>query len=267
MATPKKETNMKCNIKKAVKEEQTGDPRLMEIVKNLDNLLIGPDEPFKFHCTMCGQCCIHREDIILTPKDLFQIAQELGKTPADIVKEHCDCYIGHTSRIPIVRLKPVGYDKHCPLLNGNKCSVHKVKPVVCAMFPIGRVVSAVGDEMKANDITPDKVQYIFTKPGCGDDAETHTVREWFGEFGIPMQDEFFIQWQRMINALSVSVHEVESKLKPDQMNKIWDLMFTMTYLNYEMDRDFYEQFIKNTEFIDFMEKLAKSEVDKKCEES
>ena len=26
---------------------------------------------FRFNCTMCGQCCIHREDILLNAKDIF----------------------------------------------------------------------------------------------------------------------------------------------------------------------------------------------------
>lgn len=34
------------------------DNRLKEIVDNFDQMKIGLDEPFKFHCTMCGKCCI-----------------------------------------------------------------------------------------------------------------------------------------------------------------------------------------------------------------
>lgn len=46
------------------------DNRLKEIVDNFDSLKIGADEPFRFHCTMCGKCCINREDILLTPRDI-----------------------------------------------------------------------------------------------------------------------------------------------------------------------------------------------------
>lgn len=34
------------------------DKRLKEIVDNFDSMKIGVDEPFRFHCTMCGKCCI-----------------------------------------------------------------------------------------------------------------------------------------------------------------------------------------------------------------
>ena len=39
--------------------------KLKYIAENLDSLKIGLDETFKFNCTMCGKCCIDREDILL----------------------------------------------------------------------------------------------------------------------------------------------------------------------------------------------------------
>ena len=239
------EQKMKCNIKGKNKSHNTDDPRLREIVENLESLKIGVDEPFRFHCTMCGKCCANREDILLTPKDLFYISKELKKIPGDVVKEFCETYIGSASRFPIVRLYPTGYDKHCPLLNGNKCSVHAVKPVVCAMFPIGRVLQGSADGPKPEEITSDSVQYIFVKPGCGDDSETHTVREWFEEFGIPMEDEFFVKWQRTLSAASSAIRRFEKGFSPETMNTIWNVVFGLTYLNYDTEQDFTEQFSDN----------------------
>lgn len=51
------------------------DNRLKEIVDNFDSLKIGLDEPFRFHCTMCGKCCINREDILLTPRDMYSMVK------------------------------------------------------------------------------------------------------------------------------------------------------------------------------------------------
>lgn len=240
---------MKCNINKNKKEELHGDPRLREIYENMDKLKIGPDEPFKFHCTMCGKCCIHREDIILTPKDLFGISKELGNTPEQVIREYCDTYVGWTSRFPIVKLKSVGTDKHCPLLKNNKCSVHKVKPVVCAMFPIGRAISVEGDALQNDGITPDKIQYIFVNPGCGDDSETHTVREWFSEFGLSMEDEFFIRWQRALNFIAGALRHLEKKLDAEMMGFVWNTVFLGIYLNYDLKGDFMEQFGTNADHI------------------
>lgn len=60
------------------------DNRLKEIVDNFDSLKIGVDEPFRFHCTMCGKCCINREDILLTPRDIYCMAKELQISPEEL---------------------------------------------------------------------------------------------------------------------------------------------------------------------------------------
>lgn len=113
------------------------DERLKDIVENLDSMKIGLDEPFKFHCDMCGKCCIHREDILLSPKDIYNMSKELGIKPEELFERYCEVYVGPDSRVPIVRLKPRGSVKRCPLLKNRKCMVHKAKPTVCAMFPLG----------------------------------------------------------------------------------------------------------------------------------
>ena len=90
------------------------DPRLQHIAENFEKITIGPDEPFQFHCTQCGQCCIHREDILLNPQDLFRIAKHLEQTIQDVVEHFCELYVGQDSRMPIVRLSPEGPTKRCP---------------------------------------------------------------------------------------------------------------------------------------------------------
>ena len=39
------------------------DQRLQHIVEHYDEMCIGTDEHFRFHCKQCGKCCINREDI------------------------------------------------------------------------------------------------------------------------------------------------------------------------------------------------------------
>ena len=76
---------MKCNLpgKKqntSAKYGKNADPRLVEIVENYDKYKIGLDDEFPFGCSMCGKCCINREDIMLTPRDIFRMAKELKMT-------------------------------------------------------------------------------------------------------------------------------------------------------------------------------------------
>lgn len=48
-----------------------------------------------------------------------------------------------------------------------------------------------GKNGKAPDILKAEIQYILDPSECGNRSETHTVREWLSEFGIPLDDPFF----------------------------------------------------------------------------
>lgn len=233
------------------------DNRLKEIVDNYDKLHIGVDEPFRFHCTMCGKCCINREDILLSPRDLYRVSRELQLTPSDFVNQYGETYIGSDSRLPIVRLRPRGSIKRCPLLKDRQCSVHKAKPSVCAMFPIGRLVKAEGTLENANIPDTHEIQYIFTKPGCGDDSETHTVREWLGEFGLPLQDSYYIKWTQTMTQAGIILRKLEKKCSKDIMEKVWTTTYVLLYLNYDIAEDFDSRFDWNTtNLLELLNKLS-----------
>ena len=225
------------------------DKRLKEIVDNFDSMKIGADEPFRFHCTMCGRCCINREDILLTPRDIYRMAKELQISPEELFKRYCETYIGHDSCIPIVRLKPRGSVKRCPLLKDRKCSVHKAKPGVCAMFPIGRCVTVDQKAAKTVNAKIGEIQYVFTNPGCGDNAETHTVREWLSEFGIPVEDEFFKLWHQKIFQLGSIFRKAEKVCSDHTMELAWTATFVALYLEYDTSKEFLPQFEENSEKI------------------
>ena len=227
------------------------DERLKYIAENLKSLTLGVDDTFKFHCDMCGKCCINREDILLNPQDIYRMAKELKMEPKDMFIRYCETYVGDNSRIPIVRIKPRGSIKRCPLMANHKCSVHKAKPTVCAMFPIGRCVQINPYKKAALDKTD--IQYIFTKPGCGDDSETHTVREWLEDFGIPLEDDFYIKWNQLLCELGEICRKGEKILSEEGMDNVWSLIFFTIYLDYDTDKEFMPQFEKHSsEILAFM---------------
>ena len=213
--------------------------RMKNIIEGFEKNQISPDEPFKFHCTMCGKCCINREDILLTPRDMYNLAKELNMTPHEVMNTYCETYIGSDSRMPVVRLKPQGEIRRCPLLKDRKCSVHKAKPTVCALFPIGRGIA--GEKGSIHALTTKDIRYFLTNSGCGDDSETHTVREWQDEFGLPVEDESFIEWQRCLLGLSRCLRRLEKRSGAD-MGPIWSLTGSVLYLMYDMEKPFEPQF-------------------------
>lgn len=221
------------------------DERLKDIVNHLELMKIGLDETFKFHCTMCGKCCINREDILLSPRDIYNISKELGIKPEEMFEQYCEVYVGPDSRVPIVRLKPRGSVQRCPLLKNRKCMVHKAKPTVCAMYPIGRCLMATNPKEGLKNITQNQLQYIFSNPGCGDGSETFTVREYLESFGIPIEDNFFLKWQQTILDMGNFSRKMENVLKQETMVQLWKSAFIGLYLHYETEKDFMPQFEDN----------------------
>lgn len=223
------------------------DERLKSVVDNFERMKIGLDDTFKFECHMCAKCCLHRDDILLNPKDIYNAAKELSLATEEFVEKYCEIYIGSDSRIPIVRLKPRGSVHRCPLLKDRKCMVHRSKPTVCALYPIGRCVILAGKA--AADIDIDSVQYIFNKPECrgSDSTESHTVREWLESFGILIEDTFFIKWQRIVMDMSSVFREIEQKISERTMEMLWNVAFVSLYLHYQTNLDFIVQFEENAQ--------------------
>ena len=219
----------------------------IETFRDLESMTIGLDDTFKFHCDQCGKCCTNREDIILSPMDIFKMAKELKISTVDFFHEYCVFNIGDHTRLPIVRLASEGKDCHCVLLKNHRCSVHKVKPAVCAMFPLGRYMSFEKDEYDSESISTSKVKYLLQPPECGDDSEEHTVREWLSGFDIKLEDEAFVEWQKAISRFSKKMKELERKHDMLTMMEIWFVVRVVLYLQYDTSIDFLPQFKTNTE--------------------
>ena len=99
----------------------------------------------------------------------------------------------------------------------------------------------------SSQITVDQIQYIFTDPGCGDDTETHTVREWLGAFNIPIEDEFFIQWQKAVTESGVIFRKKEKIISQNIMQMLWSATYIGLYLNYDTEQEFLPQFEDNAQ--------------------
>ena len=223
------------------------DERLKQIAENFDNMKIGLDDPFSFSCNKCGKCCINRDDILLSPLDLYRMSKKLNITPNEFVTQYGKAYIGDSSRMVIVRLKPQGSIKRCPLLKDRKCSVHDAKPTVCAMYPIGRAFRMDSKNSSSNTISTENIEYIFNGAHCGN-AEIHTVREWFDSFGIPIKDEFFVEWQKTITELHNIIVMAEKNFKEEStMNTIWSVIYAAMYMKYDTNKEFMPQFLANRE--------------------
>lgn len=230
------------------------------LVDNLEKYQIGLDDTFRFHCRECGKCCKNRHDIMLTSRDLFRISRAKGLSNLNTIKDYCDVYIGHDSRIPIVRLNPRGASNACPLLTYNRCSVHQDKPTVCALYPLGRVACGQHPQKGQKECVAFTTQYILNPLVCGSRKKQHTVRGWLERFGIPIEDEFYQRWNDSLAFLSIHVRNLEQKIEGKAIELIWMSVYEHLYLKYDINEEFPLQFVRNMvalkEIIDMAESFA-----------
>ena len=121
--------------------------------------LDGNDE-FEFTCDQCGRCCRNREDIIITPFDLYHLVRATGKSAKEVIAKYGNMYVGSNSNLPLIQFRyreePDG-STTCYFL-GRKdgkyiCRVHEDKPCVCRTFPLGKM-SAYKTSDGKQDLSP-----------------------------------------------------------------------------------------------------------------
>ena len=222
-----------------------------EIIENFDQYRIGLDDIFAFKCRSCGKCCRNREDILLNARDIYNIATALNLTHEEVIDKYCETYIGRDSRIPVVRLKPKGVNRACPLLVGDRCSVHSLKPYICRIFPLGRVMAS---ESAPKDIglgRPNEIEYIFNPVTCASLKRKQTVRDWLERFGILIEDDFFIKWNQTAFSLIAAIKKYDGQpnITPKTLDMMWSAIHMSLYIHYDTQKEFYPQFEANAERI------------------
>ena len=194
------------------------------------------DDTFTFDCKMCGSCCRKREEpIVMTGVDVFFIAKALGVNPAEVAQKYLNWNIGPDSKLPIATLRE-RLDGSCVLMRKSKCTIQNMKPVVGAIFPLGRMLSPQTGEY----------QYFFQPSGCaGGSGDTkHTLREWLSGFGIEERDEMARAWTKLFTAASICMRGMKH-LNPEAEKSCRDLLVFALYLNYSEKVPYIEAVQKN----------------------
>lgn len=192
---------------------------------------IGENDSFSFGCTCCGACCRHREDILLSAYDLWRIAGYLHKSIEEIVDVYCRVYIGNSSHLPVVNIEPKGMHATCPFLIRNKCTIHIVKPQVCAIFPLGRISTEDTGETK----------YFLQSIDCGDKTQTYTLKKWLAKSGITEDShECLSHWGKLLNSF-FEVAKIINDFSDTGKKACYNAIFSAMYLGYVIEKPFLPQ--------------------------
>lgn len=207
----------------------------MDRSKLLELPKLTKEDTVVFGCNECGKCCREREDILLTPIDLFKMAKYLQMPIQSFISKYCEHYMGGDSHMPLVRIKPREYRRSCPLNDKGRCLVHSVKPVVCALYPLGRMLNG-----ETNEFT-----YFMQDVKCGNKRETRTIREWLEQYNMLEEEAFTIEWQKQFLQFCMEVMKLLPIVNQIMKDIVYMYIFTKLYIEYDITEDFMKQFENN----------------------
>lgn len=98
---------------------------------------------FSYTCNACNRCCYHKT-IQVGPYELVRLSRALGMSTTEFLAAYTEA--GGTA----LRVQPNGA---CVFLTPTGCGVHPDRPLVCRLYPLGRVTDSEGRERFA-DLPP-----------------------------------------------------------------------------------------------------------------
>jgi len=93
---------------------------------------LGPATPFSYRCTRCNRCCTGKR-IQVNPYEVARIARARGVSTAEA-----------RDRFTVDSVLRQDSEDRCIFLGEHGCSIHGDRPLVCRLFPLGRVIESGG---------------------------------------------------------------------------------------------------------------------------
>lgn len=167
-----------------------------------DGKLYGPDDMVKADtagCNGCAKCCESNmsDTIVLDPFDIFNMTKASGKSFDELLTSF-QVELGVKDSIILPHLK---MDKGCTFLNEEKrCSIHKFRPSICRLFPLGRIYNDRGFD------------YFLQVDECSQKERGDIkVREWLGMDNLEEHSAFIMKWHRFIKFEQKKVREINER--------------------------------------------------------
>jgi Fe-S-cluster containining protein len=207
---------------------------------------LDPESRFRFRCgpgVSCYTQCCRDVSIALTPYDVLRMKNALGMSSGDFLDRHTIILGRENQLVPLVFLKMIEEDKHCPFVSDEGCRIYDDRPWPCRMFPL--------------DMNADGSFQVIADPkkckGLEEDDITR-VADWLVEQGIVPYDRHNAYFAEITNPIKA--------IQPDIENPDISKMIFMALYNLDRFREFVFQssFLKRLEVDEVrLEKIKRSD--------
>ena len=203
--------------------------RNVEIGEISDGKFYSSNDMAKLSCSGCGGCCRGMgHSVILDPWDIWEMTRNLGVTFDDLLSEAVELQVVDGVILP--NLKMIGQGESCFFLSSeNRCRIHKFRPGVCRLFPLGRYYQG------------NTFQYIVQKGECHHPAKIkEKIHKWIGIPSLRLYEKYIREWHAFLKEAENAVE----RLKDPQSTKNLCLYILNQFYRkpYGAERDFYAQF-------------------------
>ena len=160
---------------------------------------LGPGDTFKFTCDRSGKCCRDRFDnpILLSPYDVYRLQKNLNICSNEFAANYGEKVLGGESELPLMllRFRSSGdSNNQCAFVTSDGCRVYDDRPLVCRMYPVGRIIDLDMNSYFFLTRTPDHCQV-----GKG---KEYTIEEWLEEAQV---DPYF-EWNDRFHSLYMRIN-------------------------------------------------------------
>lgn len=180
-------------------------------------------------CKGCFSCCVGMgNSVILDPYDVYRLQAGLGKRLPQLLAEGA-VELNVVDGIILPNLKMTGKEERCFFLDEEgQCSIHRNRPGVCRLFPLGRFYEN-GD-----------FRYFLQNRECREKSRSKVkVAKWIDTPDLNRYHAFVRDWHYLLNRLEEAVAGAEDSEGAKQLNLRLLRIFFMEA--YETGESFYEQ--------------------------
>ena len=180
-------------------------------------------------CQGCSECCRGMgNSILLDPLDLFQMMQATGQSFEQLLASSVELNVMDGIIIP--NLKMAGEQEQCTFLNEEgRCSIHKYRPGICRIFPLGRCYEE------------HSFQYFLQDKECSRQNRTKIkVSKWIDTPNLKQNQQYIVDWHYFLKEVELLLNNEGNDTTKKQVNMY--LLNTFYVTPYQLDEEFYPQF-------------------------
>lgn len=180
-------------------------------------------------CKGCFACCSGMgQSIMLDPLDIYNLTIGLHTSFEQLLADAIELNVIDGVILP--NLKMTSESDQCHFLDENgRCSIHRFRPGICRLFPLGRYYEN------------GSFKYFLQVHECKHPNKTKIkVKKWIDITDIQKNQEFILKWHNFIEDIQNQISQIGDE---ELLKKIDMFILQHFYMErYNESEDFYSQF-------------------------